>query len=224
MNTLNFLNIPLETQQKLLQAGEIKEVPKGTILIRGGEKISTVYYQLSGKSIIYNLTYAGKRKILFVLGAENLLNEHIFDDYDSSVFCEMIEDSKIFECPLPIFLALMEEDFHLTKSVLRSQEKKIWRLSHQLKNTMSNVYLERKLAAKIWKLAKDFGMETDEGIEIDLNLSVTFMADMLGAPRETASRICSVLTGHGLIKMNKKRVTILQPELMERFYKTGKIV
>ena len=52
------------------------------------------------------------------------------------------------------------------RSHLEEQEKKMWRLSHQLKNTTSCIYLERKLAAKLWKLSRDFGIEKEDGVEI----------------------------------------------------------
>lgn len=36
-------------------------------------------------------------------------------------------------------------------------------------------------------------------VRIDVNLSITFLADFLGAPRETTSRICKSLVKKGLI-------------------------
>ena len=218
-----FDGIAKETIEKLAQVGNISEVPKGRLLIRAKEPMASVYFQLSGKSVIYNLTHSGKRKILFVLGEGARLNEHIFNNHASSVYCETLDKSKIFVISSSEFVRLMSEDFELTKNVLEAQEKKIWRLSHQLKNTMSSIYLERKLAAKLWKLSRDFGIETEEGIEIDMNMTITFLADMLGVPRETTSRVCTVLTEHGLIKMNKKRITIPDPEKMSLFYKTGRM-
>lgn len=134
-----------------------------------------------------------------------------------------MQESKILKIPASEFVKLMESDFSLTKNVLEAQEKKIWRLSHRLKNTMSSIYLQRKLAAKLWKLARDFGIPTEDGIEIDVNMSVTFLADMMGIPRETTSRICSELIEYGLMKINKKRITIINPEKMAKFYETGNI-
>ena len=87
----------------------------------------------------------------------------------------------------------MEVDFKLTEKVLEAQERKMWRLSHQLKNTMSSVFLERKLASKLWKLSRDFGIDMKDGREIDINMTITFLADMLGVSRETTSRVCSTL-------------------------------
>ena len=218
-----FEGISQSSIDKMLQVGSVLDVPKGTLLIRAKEPVSSIFFQLSGKSMIYNLTHSGKRKILFIYGRGALLNEHVLNNHPPFVYCETIERSKIFSIPVAEFIRLMESDFQLTKRILEGQERKIWRLSHQLKNTMSSIYLERKLAAKLWKLSRDFGVQKEDGIEIDINMTITFLADMLGVPRETTSRVCSVLVEHGLIAINKKRITISDPQKMAHFYKTGEI-
>lgn len=209
------------TREQLWGAGKMKMFPKGSVVISAKEPLESVYIQLSGKSIVYNLTHTGKRKIIFIFGKGSLLNEHILCLRDASLFCETIETSQIFIIPAAKFICCMECDFALTKSVLMAQERKIWRLGHQMKNTMGSIYMERKLAAKLWKLSRDFGINTPQGIEIDIDMTITFLADMLGAPRETTSRLFKILTDHGLLKKDKKRITIINPEKMAYFYKTG---
>lgn len=212
-----------DTIEELWRGGQVKEFAKGCVIMRAKENIDYVCIQLSGKSIIYNMTYHGNRKIIFILGKGALLNEDVLNGHRTSLYCETIEKSQIFIVPAAVFLRLMEKDFCLVRAVMEVQSRKIWRLSHQLKNTMGSIYLERKLAAKLWKLARDFGILTQEGIEIDINLPITFLADMLGAPRETTSRVCRTLVEYGLMKINKKRIIIVNTEKMSEFYKTGKI-
>lgn len=219
-----FENVNPETVKRLSLAGSVREFPKGQVIMHAKRPVGQVYIQLSGKSMVYNLTHNGKRKIIFIFGRGALLNEHVSNFHAAAQFCETIEKSRILVIPMAEFMQCMEADFSLTKAVLGAQERKIWRLGHQLKNTMGSIYLERKLAAKLWKLSRDFGVETPEGIEIDINMSITFLADMLGAPRETTSRICNTLTEYGLMRTCKKRITITNPEAMSHFYKTGEIV
>ena len=219
-----FAGVKEETLKKIAEKGKISDIEKGRVLFRAQESATHICIQLAGKSIIYNLTHEGKRKILFICGKGMLLNEHVFNDHATSMYCETIEKSKIFMIPCKEFIEIMQGDFKLAKNVMGTQEKKIWRLSHQLKNTMSSIYLERKLAAKLWKLARDFGIQTEDGIEIDVNMTATFLADMLGVSRETTSRTCATLIENGLIAVKKKRIIIENPEKMSTFYKTGKII
>lgn len=218
-----FRNMKPETMDYLTKNGKVGSFSKGTMLMRAGEPAAFIYIQLSGKSIVYNLTHNGRRKIMFIFGQGVLLNEHVFNSKPTSVYCETLEKCELFLIPAQTFVKAMEEDFVLSKNVLAAQEKKIWRLGHQLKNTNSGIFLERKLAAKLWKLARDFGVDKPEGREIDMNLSITFLADMLGTPRETTSRSCSILVENGLIKTNKKRILIPNPERLSKFYKTGEL-
>ena len=199
----------------------MQEFPRGSLVIRAKEPLEYIYIQIEGKSIVYNLTHTGKRKILFIFGHGALLNEHVLNEHNSATYCETIEKSRIFIIPASSFVRCMEQDFALTRAVLAAQERKVWRLGHQLKNTVGSIYLERKLAAKLWKLSRDFGISGPDGIEIDVTLSVTMLADMLGAPRETTSRLCKKLVDHGLIRMVGKRIYIADPEKMSHFYKTG---
>ena len=209
----------MEVVKLLIDAGKIMEFPKGQILMRQREPVDAVYFQLSGISMIYNLTHHGKRKILFLCGQGTLLNENIFNNYKASVYCETLEKSKMLVIKVSDMNRLMEENFSLVKAIIEAQEKKIWRLGHQLKNTNSSIFLEKKLAAKLWKLARDFGKDTAEGREIDLNLSVTFLSDMLGVSRETTSRMFSILVGLGLVKQNKKRIIILDEKRLSDYYR-----
>lgn len=211
------------TLDKLWEMGSVIRLPKNKIFMRAKEPAANIYIILSGKVIVYNLTSHGKRKIIFVLGKGNLVNENVVRASMSSIFADTIEESTLFTIETKQFLQFMEKDFDLTLSVLRAQERKLWRMGHQLKNTMGSIYMERKLAAKLWKLARDFGKHTPQGIQIDISMTVTFLADLMGAPRETISRLCSTLVDYGLITMEKRRITVIDPKNMVIFYKEGVI-
>ena len=216
-----FQGVSPETLDLLEQCGRARALVRGELIIQARQPQQDIYIQMSGKSMVYNLTHTGNRKILFIFGSGALLNEHVLNLNDAGTYCEAIEAGAVFAVPSSEFLRLMERDFGLTCGVLAAQERKVWRLSHQLKNTVGSIYLERKLASKLWKLSRDFGLPGPEGIEIDVALSITMLADLLGAPRETTSRLCKKLMDHGLIKMSGKRICIADPEKMVHFYKTG---
>ena len=105
----------------------------------------------------------------------------------------------------------MERDGALTCAVLDSMSLKIRRLYRQLKNTTNALSGEKRLAAKLYKLAKDYGVATEQGIRIEMNLSITYLAEMVGSKRETVSRQMKKLTELDLIRMEKNR--ILVPDL-----------
>ena len=210
-----------ECLRGLWQDGRVETVPRNTIVIEAKKEVEYVYIQLSGKSSVYNLTHQGEKKVIFIFGSGILLNDHVMKEHSSSLFCETMEESEIFVIPAHRYLDWMKKDFELTRATLRQQEWKMWRMGHQLKNT-GNTPVEKKLAAKLWKLSRDFHKETEDGVEIDLNLSITFLSDMLGVPRETTSRACKSLSQKGLIRIDKKRITILDTRAISEFYRKSK--
>ena len=128
-----FQGVKPDTLEWLFKEGRTEHFPRGSIMIRAKEPLKSVYIQVSGKSIVYNLTHLGKRKIIFIFGPGALLNEHVLNFHDSSLFCETIETSLVFILPAAKLLAAMERDFSLTKAILEAQERKLWRMGHQLK-------------------------------------------------------------------------------------------
>lgn len=75
----------------------------------------------------------------------------------------------------------------------------------------------KRLAAKLWKLSRTYGVKTKEGVLIDLNLSIIYLADMFGTTRETVLRAISNLIKLGLIEYKKKIIVKDIDELLIYF-------
>ena len=216
------VDVSRETLEQLQNAGAIRACKKGSLIYQATKRQDMLYFLMEGKAFTYTLTGEGHRKIIFILGPGAFLNESVAKNETACTYCQMMTAGKVFEIPRKTMLRLMEKDFALTCALMGIEERKIWRMSHQLKNSMGKIYMEKKLAAKLWKLARDFGEpvgESSDEVQIDLDLSVTFLADYLGAPRETTSRVCKKLSDRGLIRMEKKRITIRSMKCMALFYK-----
>ena len=137
-----FQGVSPETLSLLEQCGRVRALVKGELIIQARQPQQDIYIQMSGKSMVYNLTHSGTRKILFIFGSGALLNEHVFNRNDAGTYCEAIEAGAVFAVPTPEFLRLMERDFSLTCGVLAAQERKVWRLS---KKTSGHVYRRHQL-------------------------------------------------------------------------------
>lgn len=213
--------VSVETMEQLDVAGKIQPVKKGTVVLRPGLEQSKVFILLEGNAFIYTLTGEGGRKIIFILGPGSLINESVLHPGNSNVYCEMLTQGTVYSIEQNLLMDVMKKDFNLVTAILHEQELKLRRTCHQLKNTLGSIYQERKMAAKLWKLARDFGVpaEPESGeVKINLELSVTFLADMMGTPRETTSRICKKLVERDLISMKRKTIIIRNMEAVSKFY------
>ena len=214
-----FRELPHDVLQILLNMGNLYQYSRKEIIFHAGIYEEQVYLLMDGEVMIYNLTRHGNKKILFILGKGHLLNHNIISQKPVSIFCEVIHSACILQIPLKPFIELMREHMALTQAVMMEYEHYIWRLSHQLKNTSGNLLIERKIAAKLWKLGRDFGQPSPDGIYIHVKITMTLLADFVGAPRENISRACKSLTKRGLLIYRDQHFILPNPTELAKFYK-----
>ena len=188
-----FNKISQNSKEKIIQTARIKVLKKGEMLFRAKDNIEHFYAVLSGKVSMFRLSSEGQKRVFFILGSGDLVNEVVFDNLPVSVDCEAFEATHILQIEKAGFLRVMETDFNLTMSIFNSIGKKQRRLYRQLKNTLP-IGIEKKLAAKLWKLSRDYGIQPkdhripDTWKLIDMNISCTYISYMLGTSRESISR------------------------------------
>ena len=146
------------------------------------------------------------------------MSEVIIDNLPASINCEAFEQAEVLCFDRVKFLEVMKDDFELSKIIINSLAMKVRRLYRQGKNSIP-IKVEKRVAAKLWKLSRDYGIEIKEGILIDLNITITYLADMFGAPRETISRALKILNNEGLIINKNKKIIITNRDKLVKFFK-----
>ncbi len=207
-----------ETLSRLNDICYIRELKKNEHLFRDKEIINSIYIVKSGKVALYKQSESAQKKVIFILGKESIINEIIIDDLPSSINCEAFENAEIICFDRIKFIDIMKDDFELSKIIINSLAIKVRRLYRQSKNSIP-IKVEKRVAAKLWKLSRDYGREVEEGTLIDLSITITYLADMFGAPRETISRALKILDNKGLIINKNKKIIIPDREKLIRFFK-----
>ena len=213
-----FSKIREETKYALAQLGESKCYIKGSHIFRDKEIVSKIYIIYSGKVSLYKLNESAQKKIIFILGKEEIINPVVLDNRPASINCEVFENIELLAFDKDKFQKIMKKDYELTKIIIDSLTIKVRRLYRQLKNS-TPIKVEKKVAAKLWKLCKDYGIEREEGILINLKISITYLADMFGAPRETISRALKILQEKDLIIFEKKKIVVIDMDRLASFFK-----
>ncbi|AOY76200.1 Crp/Fnr family transcriptional regulator [Clostridium formicaceticum] len=204
---------------EILSSSSFKtKLKKGEMLFYEKDIVNNIYIVLKGKLTIFRHSEIGQKRVIYILDKGQILNEVILDNIPASASCEAFEDSWVLGIHKEAFLKTMSMDFRLVQRVMNSMNKKIRRLYRQLKNTIP-IKIDKKLAAKLWKLSKDYGIEIEEGVLIDLDISVTYLADMLGSTRETVSRCLKTLKREGFIKYKNKRIVVTDRKQLSVYFK-----
>ncbi len=208
------------THTALASFAVLNHVRRGEHVFRDRDEVHTVYIVVAGMVSLYKINSLGERRVVFALGPGKMINEVILDDLPASVNCEALEDSLILCFESEKFLDAMSRDFEFSKAVVDSLSNKVRRLYRQLKNASGSLRGDKRLAAKLWKLATDYGVPDDDGVRIDARLSVTYLADMLGAKRETVSRQLGTLAERGLVAVRRNDFVVPDPDALARYFKS----
>lgn len=218
-----FQNLDKETIKELAAIAKIKEYKKGELLYSNKEKIHNIYFVIEGVASLYKPNPDNSKKVVFIFGTGDVLNEVIVYENTTLLSCEFLAPTKLLEIDREDFTKVLEKSYPLAKGVIESLIYKNRVMSHQIKNTCNSITVDRQIALKLYKLARDFGVENELGTEINFDLSITYLSEILGAKRETVSRQVKVLSELGLISVVKKRFTIPnQTNLLNYFNGTYK--
>ncbi len=195
----------------------IKKLKKSQMLFAEREITDNIYIVLEGKVTMYRVSEKGQKRVIYILNKGEIINEVNFDNFTTSINCEGFEDSEIISISKVDLLNIMKQDFKLTEIILNSMSKKIRRVYRQIKNTVPTK-MDKRVAAKLWKLSKDYGVETEDGVLIDIKINITYLADMLGRSRETISRAVKELENMDMVRI-KYRKFIVNREKLSRYFK-----
>ena len=214
-----FQNIKQESKNKLKEILKVKKIPKKQIIFYEREQTDKIYFIKEGKVTLFKINESGERKIIFILSKGQMINE-VFgsENKTNAISCETFEKCTLLECNSKDFSKIMENDFTLTMNVINHIQTLNRRLYRQLKNSIS-IRMDKKLAAKLYRMGKEFGIEEDGWTLINANLTITYIADMLGCKRETLSRAMKILQDENLVKMQNKKVYIKKDNL-SKYFKT----
>ena len=198
---------------------DIIELKKNKALYSDRQVLDYVYFLVSGNVSLVKSNENGENKVIFLLSSGAMINEPLMRKNSSGIECWGFEDAKILRISLKTFDKIMSKDYILVRNCMLFMEKRIRRLYRQLKNSTS-ANIERKLAAKLYRLGTQYGIESPENnfILINLNLTVTYIAKMLGYQRETVSRSMRLLSDKAIILL-KDRKFYIDMEKARQFFK-----
>ena len=208
-----------EAIKKIISHGAVTFYKKGTYIFRDKFACNSVFILLNGKAAIYKLNESGQKRVIFILDEGMLLSELASERFAPSASCNAFEDCTVLVIGRAAFDRLMAQDFELAKMVIEQISHKTRRMYRQLKNAGSVTKVEKRVAAKLWKLCRDYGKKTDGGVLIDIEISSVNLADLIGIRRETVSRSLKILASEGLIISEKRKIIVLDPDKLSNFFK-----
>lgn len=166
-----------------------------------------VIFSISGAFAIIKSSLKGREKVLYILGANEMLSTFPLSMSDHTEYCKSLIDGEIAIISQHEFQNLLLNFPLAALNLIAYQEKVQSRLKRQIKNF--NLPIKDRLLARLWKLAYDFGISSkDDWLTIQIPLSMQILADFIGSNRETISRLMHELQDAGYIRIQQKYISI----------------
>ena len=190
-----------------------------TLLFREGDILDSIYMVESGQYAMFKLSSTGDQRVIFTLGPGEILNYPERRPYPISIACRVIRGGVVYKLEQKTLFEAIEKDPVLALNTIDLYNLRMRRLYRQLKNSSGSVRLDKRIAAKLWKLSKDYPTPHPEGVAIDLKITTTFRAELIGASRESVSRNLKPLLESGLVLQERGTFIIPDRSQLEFYFK-----
>lgn len=170
---------------------------------------SNFYYLIEGKVSLYSNTIHGKKKIYVTLDCDNMINDADLNSNSFPYSVRCFEKAKVMVINKAALKQECSENVPLLMNLLALQVKRSHKLYSQLKHSVS-ISIEKKLAAKLWEISMEYGVEEDGLQKIDFRINNTYLANLIGCSRESVSKAMHKLIDRELVITKNNRLYIKQ--------------
>lgn len=212
-----FEGLPTEQIEDISMIVTDQVFDRGQIIFSEGDDGNGFYVVVSGRVKIFKLSPEGKEQILHIFGPGDPFGEvAVFAGQHFPANAEAMESSRIFFFPRESFAALIRDNPSLALNMLAILSKRLRRFANLI-DDLSLKEVPGRLAAHLLYLS-----DKSEGTEqLELNITKTQLASLLGTIPETLSRILGKMTKQGLIESDGRRIKIVDREALEELAESG---
>ena len=184
---------------------------RGGNIFSEGDEGSGFYVILSGRVKIYKLSAEGREQILHIFGPGEMFGEvPVFSGQNFPANAEAMEESRIFYIPRDAFISLIKRNPAIALNMLAVLSTRLRRFTVLIED-LSLKEVPGRLAAYLLFLSE----QKSGSVELELAITKSQLASLLGTVPETLSRILAKMTGQGLIESEGPRIRIRDPQGLE---------
>jgi CRP/FNR family transcriptional regulator len=203
---------------QILSIAEKRSYAKGQLIFSEGDDGDGFYVVVEGQVKIFKLSADGKEHILHIFAAGQTFGEvPVFAGEHFPANAGAIGDSFVLFFPRAAFLSLLKKNPGLSLKLLADLSLKLREFTVQIEN-LSLKEMPARLAGYLLYLAEEQGRRD----RVSLTISKGQLASLLGTIPETLSRVFAKLSSQGLIRVEGRRIILLDVEGLEETAEAGR--
>lgn len=212
-----FASLAPERLEALVAATTTKRLAAREELFHKGDPAAQVYVVAGGRLKVVTTSAEGDEVLLAILDEGEVVGElPLLTGGRRTASVVALEPCELLALARRDFLRFLREQPEVAIELLVVLAERLARTNEFAEDALF-LGLPARLAKKLLHLAERYGEEGPAGTRIDLRLSQSELADLVGTTRESVNKQIRAWSEQGIVRMDRGEVTIVDPERLERF-------
>ncbi|OGW84377.1 MAG: hypothetical protein A3C35_07120 [Omnitrophica bacterium RIFCSPHIGHO2_02_FULL_46_11] len=212
-----FSNLSEKSLKFLEQCKTSNHYKRKQIIFYEGNPVVGLYCIQSGKVKLYKTSDDGKQQILKIAqGGDILGHSSLFTDTPHIATAEVIEESDICFLDKNRFLSVLQANPSIALRLLGQLSRELNRSEEQVLD-FAYKSVRVRFVEFLLALKQNFGVYEQGAYRLQIALSREELAQAIGTTVETVVRLLSEFRAEGLVEVEKKSISIKEPEKLLTF-------
>lgn len=213
-----FNKLPAEDLAKLAGHLRPRQFRRNTILFHKDQPGDSLYIVESGHIRIFLPTATGEELTVDIAGPGDVVGElALLDGRPRSASAQTLEDSAVQVLSREDFQQYLTTAPKLAASLLELLSTRLRQIT-EYAESLAFLDIRGRVAWALLQLAERHGVDR-RGVEIDIDMTQTELASMVGATRERVNRALASFRAQGLVEIRGKKIALLDTmRLRQRIY------
>jgi CRP-like cAMP-binding protein len=212
---LFFAALGQEELSYLASHSVVRELAKDELLCAEGDPCEGLFVVQSGAIKVFKMAETGREQVLVIERAGSTVGElPVFDGGNFPASAAALEDSTLLFIPKREFLELCRRNSEVAFAIIKTLA---WRFRYMasLVEELSLKEVSHRLARFLRDRALRLGVRTKRGTEFPLEETNQQIAAEIGTVRDLVSRNLRRFVDRGIIKMERRKVIVLNMAELE---------
>jgi CRP/FNR family cyclic AMP-dependent transcriptional regulator len=201
---------------RLRRGSTYRDYEKGETVFTPDGHPHSLYLLERGLVRIYRLSSDGAETTFGYVAPGEVFGElSMLGDYPRESFALAVHRSRVWRIPRELFLDVVGSRPAVVLEVTRQIGQRLKRIESRVENLVFRDVRSR-IAHMLLELAEDFGRPRDSHLVLDLELTQSELATLVGSARQTINATLKDLETEGLIGREGRRIILFKPQELER--------
>jgi CRP/FNR family transcriptional regulator, cyclic AMP receptor protein len=205
-----------EMLARVVEEAATRRYRRGDLIFNQGDSGDALYVVASGVVKVSTVSEDGGEVVFATLCQGDTFGElAVIDGGPRSAAARAIEATELVTFHRDAFIRMLHAYPLLTAALHRSLGALLRRTLEQASDLVF-LDLPGRLAKLLLKLARESGLEGDDGLRLDLNMTQGTLAGMVGGSRPTVNQILRSFEARGYLQLEGRSIVIKEPAALRR--------